>query len=599
MADVIVGAWVAKGDFGFGTGESYVVFGKSDNSEVSLSTLESTNSGFEIYGAGSGDQAGTSVSGAGDVNGDGLMDLVIGATGAYGDSSVRTGESYVIFGKTDSDRVDLSGIGVTHSGFRIVGIDEDDDSGYSVSGAGDVNGDGFADLIIGARLADVDGSISAGESYVVFGKSDQDAVYLSEIGSTHPGFRIDGIHEGDYSGWSVSGAGDVNGDGLSDIIIGASSASPDGISQAGESYVVFGKDDYTAVDLSLLGTSYLGFLIKGGYSGERSGNSVAGAGDVNGDGLGDLIIGANQAERGADVFVGKAYVVFGKTDSSLVDLASLGNGGYEILGIDEQDQTGFSVSGAGDINGDGLADIIIGSPGSDVGAILSAGESFVLFGKTDANTIDLAAFASDDGMRLQGTVEYDDVGYSVSTAGDVDGDGVADIIVGAPSANSQAGETYVLFSPFTPTTDSTYITNSPSGAAPKVGIGLPGGGNGTPDSRCWVDFADGFTTSTLTVTLNRNQSIAASPTIWEISTDRVGWSSASVTFKYTDSEVEGNSESDLVLYKADSPGGPYTPLSSTIDTDRNTISATVDSFSFFAIGTTTGLPVELDFFSVY
>jgi hypothetical protein len=131
-----------------------------------------------------------------------------------------------------------------------------------VSGAGDVNGDGLADLIVGGFDAD--------ESTVVFGKKDSASVELSAVGTG--GFVINGAASNDKSGYSVSGAGDVNGDGFDDLIIGAYAAQ----SHKGESTVVFGKADNTAVNLSAIGTG--GFVINGAASNDKSGYSVSGAG---------------------------------------------------------------------------------------------------------------------------------------------------------------------------------------------------------------------------------------------------------------------------------------------------------------------------------
>jgi hypothetical protein len=394
--------------------------------------------GFRIDGIDVDDRSGRSVSGAGDVNGDGLADLIVGAVGADPGGDSGAGESYVVFGKVSSTPVDLSALGT--GGFRIDGIDTLDYSGQSVSGAGDVNGDGLADLIVGADLAAGGGDRLAGESFVVFGKTDSTPVDLAALGSG--GFRIDGIDVYDRSGLSVSGAGDVNGDGLADLIIGAYVADPGGDSAAGESYVVFGKANSTPVDLSVLDSG--GFRIDGIDAGDRSGISVSGAGDVNGDGLADLIVGADRADPGGDSEAGESYLVFGKAGSTPVDLAALGSGGFRIDGIDAGDRSGFSVSGAGDVNGDGLADLIVGAYRAAPGGGDSAGESYVVFGKANSTSVDLAALGS-GGFRIDGIDVFDFSGFSVSGAGDVNGDGLADLIVAAPAGDSNAGESYVVF----------------------------------------------------------------------------------------------------------------------------------------------------------
>jgi FG-GAP repeat protein len=163
----------------------------------------------------------------------------VGAWSADPAGNSHAGESYVVFGKADGTAVNLSDVTAGSGGFVINGIDPDDESGISVSGAGDVNGDGLADVIVGAHYADPAGHSDAGESYVVFGKADGTAVNLSDVTAGSGGFVINGIDPDDESGISVSGAGDVNGDGLADVIVGATRADPAGNSNAGESYVVF------------------------------------------------------------------------------------------------------------------------------------------------------------------------------------------------------------------------------------------------------------------------------------------------------------------------------------------------------------------------
>ena len=416
---------------------------------VQLGDVTAGKGGFALDGEAAEDQSGISVSGAGDVNGDGLADLIIGANSAD-TSELDEGRSYVVFGKADGTKINLSDITSANGGFAINGQLAEDQSGISVSGAGDVNGDGKADLIVGASYANAS-SFDEGRSYVVFGKSDGTQVNLNNIASGTGGFVIDGEATGDRSGYSVSGAGDVNGDGLADLIVGAKDAHANG-SNSGRSYVVFGKTDRNLVNLSDIASGTgSGFAIDGEAIGDFSGISVSGAGDVNGDGLGDLIIGANGADPNAIFDSGRSYVLFGKTDSALVNLNTIASGtgrGFAINGEAGEDNSGISVSGAGDVNGDGLADLIVGANGADSNGS-NSGRSYVVFGKAGTTQVSLGDIGSGiGGFAIDGEAAGDLSGRSVSAAGDVNGDGLADLIVGSygsDSNGSNSGRSYVVF----------------------------------------------------------------------------------------------------------------------------------------------------------
>jgi Ca2+-binding RTX toxin-like protein len=424
---------------------------------LDLASLDGTN-GFRLDGIDAGDSSGSSVSSAGDVNGDGFDDLIIGAGGADPGGDNSAGESYVVFGKSGgfTSAIDLDMLDGTN-GFRLDGIDAGDSAGQ-VSSAGDVNGDGFDDLIIGAPFTSPDNAIqpeeSFGESYVVFGKSAGFAsvIDLDMLDGTN-GFRIDGSSLYDRFGISVSSAGDVNGDGFDDLIIGGPSEEY-GFFRTGASYVMFGKSVgfAAAIDRSTLdGTN--GFRIDGIDIGGYSGVSVSSAGDVNGDGFDDLIIGAPGANVFLGVSTGESYVVFGKSSgfASVIDLSTLdGTNGFRLDGIDLGDYAGDSVSSAGDVNGDGFDDLIIGAGYAGPGGNSAAGESYVVFGKSGGFTsaIDLGMLDGTNGFRIDG-IDAGDRAGGVSSAGDVNGDGFDDLIIGAggadPGGNSAAGESYVVF----------------------------------------------------------------------------------------------------------------------------------------------------------
>ena len=413
-------------------------------------------------------QLGTSVSTAGDVNGDGYADMIIGAP-FYDDGDPDEGRAFLYIG---------SATGLISTLWLAEGDQALAQFGASVSTAGDVNGDGYDDVIIGAPL------------YDNFVADDGKAfVYLGGPGglAASPAWSTRGGITGDLYGASVSTAGDVNGDGFADVIVGAPQysngqpqegrasvflGSASGLStiaawtaEADQATADFGKSVHTAGDVNgdgfgdvIIGSPrFDGGTTDGGravvYLGSASGlaatptwtkngteflgklgTAVAGAGDVNGDGYADVIVGTPFASPAhADVYLGTNLGVL--TTASFTAPAN---------GTNAQSQFGISVAGVGDVNGDGFADVAIGSPQYDRDMSENPyGWALVFYGSATGLSNNLGSAVTSSPQEAN-----DRFGLSVAGAGDVNGDGYADVVFGAPfydNGQPDEGRAFVTF----------------------------------------------------------------------------------------------------------------------------------------------------------
>jgi hypothetical protein len=404
--------------------------------------------GYAIFGETGAAWDGHFVSSAGDMNGDGYADIILGVFYAE--------RFYVVYGSSSNPgTIFLSTALNKTQGFAVLGATGTFSNafGFSVSTAGDFNGDGYADVIIGAPYASPSSRFHAGECYVIFGSRDNPGtIDLSDELVSTQGFTILGEVASNYIGHAVSTAGDINGDGFADIVVIVQYA----ISRvdAGAAYVIYGSSSHRGtIDLSTGLTDTQGFAVMGrsSYYGDWS---VSTAGDFNNDGYSDIIIGAAYASPSGRQNAGESYVIYGSRDNpGTIDLslAFTNTQGFVISGGSAGDCAGYSVSTAGDVNNDGFADIIIGAHGADPDSRVQAGGAVVIYGSSgNPGTIDLSvALHSTQGFAIHGAASGDESGRAVGTAGDFNNDGYADLIIGAEyaslSSRPYAGISYVIY----------------------------------------------------------------------------------------------------------------------------------------------------------
>ncbi len=370
-------------------GEAYVIFGSGDlGAEIGLGRGAAD---LTVFGALPGDNLGFSVI-SGDLNGDGIDDVVVGAPASNGLNNIRTdlGEAYVIFGSPSlGGTVDLAGVEQDFTfrpaeGFTRVG---------TTFAIGDVNGDGIDDLIAGGPFGGrVEGTrpgsprTTEGEVYVVFGAPDLSGE--KDVARGEEDVRLKGAQEYDSFGQAVA-SGDVNGDGVDDIIVTASRADgpDDSRTQAGEAYVFFGSPTLSG----RVGSDEADVIIYGADEGDTLGDLVA-SGDLSGDGLADIVLGARFAGGPDNVrsVGGEVYAILGSP--SLEGVIDLGEGASDslIYGRDPSDMMPSSLT-VGDLDGDGRDDVVLGAAFADgpENARPDGGEAYVLFGDALDGEIDL------------------------------------------------------------------------------------------------------------------------------------------------------------------------------------------------------------------
>ncbi len=392
---------------------------------------------------------------AGDVNGDGYADIIVGAV-QYGNGQTNEGRAYVFFGSASGLSATPDWIYESNQASAFLG--------FSVGTAGDVNGDGYADVIVGADQYD-NGQSNEGRAYLFFGSPSGP--------SLAPDWFVESNQANALMGKQVTTAGDVNGDGYGDIVVGVRQYT-NGETNEGRLYVYLGSATGPST------TPY--WMAESDQAGARYGAAAITAGDVNGDGFGDLVVGADLYDT-TQTDGGRVYLYLGAADQPA------GTAGWTAAGGQPGAELGVSVGTALDVNGDGYSDLLVGADRYDNGEV-DEGRAFLYLGSATgpAITPDWTAEIDQAGARF---------GASVAGAGDVDGDGYDDIIIGAPDlGNGEAGEgaAFVyLGSPAGPSSTPVWMAEGNQAGA-HFGASVSGAGDVDGDGRAEIVVgAPGYT----------------------------------------------------------------------------------------------------------
>jgi FG-GAP repeat len=380
-----------------------------------------------------GGQAGFHVAPTGDLDGDGFQDVIVGAW-VDGTAGPSTGAAYIVYGPASAGPVDLG-----KADAKLLGELTGDFAGEGWAGVGDMDGDGFDDFVIGApgRFPPAQPGVPApGAAYLFYGGKDRLAGTMS---LAQADAKLVGESNVDFAGLAVASVTDLDGDGLTDLVVGAPRDSAGG-SVAGAVYVFYGDTERLSGTLSL--TEADARLV--GAPGDLAGFRLDRAGDLDGDGAEDLVIGAPASVGFGGSGMNATYVLYGG-EGRLNGTTSLPHTAARLVAEEPDDRLGLGLAGAGDLDRDGFDDLVVGADLEDTGGS-NAGAAYLFYGRADRLAGTLSVGTAD--AKLIGEAAGDQAGLDVSIAGDLDDDGFDELVVGAfghDAAGSNAGAVYVFF----------------------------------------------------------------------------------------------------------------------------------------------------------
>ena len=573
--------------------------GQSIGEVTSFQTIGNDLGGLAAGTLNSDDRFGGAAAGIGDLDGDGVPDALVGASGKDA--------VYVLFMNADGTVRSQQEISDGVGGLPTGTLGSNDAFGSSAVGLGDLDDDGVPDVLVGAATAFGTGIFFVGAAYVLFLNNDGTVKAFERITDNEGGFPDDTLKSFGGFGGAAANLGDVDGDGVTDVLVGASEAND----FTGEAFVLLLNTDGTVKAQQRIadGEGGLPAGTLGAFA--QFGEGAAGAGDVDGDGVPDVLVGSPEYADDSPNATGTVYVLLLNADGTVRDLQEIadGVGGVPAGTIGSGSGFGSAITALGDVDGDGVADVLVGADDEDEETVSTdAGAVYVHFLNDDGTVKAVQRISEDDGGLPSGTLQsFDEFGAAVATLGDLDGDGGADVLVGAPGASyssfSDAGVAYALFLSPTATASVTGPGLIPFGAS-GVSIDFAAGtsGSGTVEVTRFADPPTGTTGIPEGDNVSRYRIV--------ITADAGLTVGSGTEVRFDVSQFGGISDpSTVAIYTRPDPGnGDFTALTPVTVDDGGTPSdisddalvVSVDGFSEFVLASNdpaNPLPVELTAFT--